>query len=602
MDAEVLSRPLGRIAFVSPPGASAFMEEVLAAVSSAVSPVAAPLGVEVISHHGYLSDVADDRTVCVVVPHEYFAVAPPEDHSVYGRTLSFGVEHPGTATFEASSRCAARLGGRFEIGEESVAELSRRGVAAEHFPLGYVPAWDHWQQGAGARTVDVAYLGTADERRLAILAGNAAALAQVRTELLIPPHEPMTAARPDFLTGEDKWRLLARSKILLNLHREGKTAFEWVRGLEAMANGCVVVSEPSTDLGPLRPGVHLLLAEPSQIGAVIRSALAQPDLIDSLARNAYDLCRTHLSMQTQAERLVAAARRVHQEQPLQTLVRPVAARPARIGSEREKPLAVWIPTTSHFPPEGAAADPWLVAQLRELESLRTRYATKNVQRATPPRGQRSPVDVICVQRPGDGPWRMTANSIRGLGSDAALHLGWPGRGPVADLTGAATIVTTDLLIGRGATRNALLRETEGEYVAVIDAGDRFLGDALQAMFSAISEDPALDVVYCMAAHGARELTNVLVPEVRRLDRTPYLTRGFLVRRRVLEKIGGFVEDPYLDEFVDHCFWLEVAQRDLSVRLLRRIGLDLWSREHHRSLAVEDEGSVMQHLRDRAAPA
>jgi hypothetical protein len=596
VEAETLGRRRLRLAFVSAPGASAFMEEILAAVASAVLAVAERLQVQVVNHHGYLSDVADDDTVSVVVPHEYFAVAAPEDPAVYARTISFGVEHPGTSTFEASARYSARLGDRFEISEESVARLSSRGLTVGHFPLGYVPAWDHWQGQDTPRTVDVAYLGTADERRLAILAANAPDLAGMRTELLIPPHEPMTAARPDFLTGDEKWRLLSRSKILLNLHREGKTAFEWVRGLEAMANGCLIVTEPSTDLGPLQPGVHLLVAEPSQIGVVLRSALAQPDLIASLAGNAYELCRKQLSMRSQAERLVAVASRLHQQHPLQVRVPPRQAGPVVPGREQEKPLALWIPTTRDFPPDVGAADPWLAEQLRELEELRSRHATSQVQRAQGPAEGSATVDVICVQRPGDGPWRMTADSLSGLGPEVAFHLMRPGRIHTVEGAGPTTITGTDLPIGRGRARNALLQSTDADLVAILDAGDRFLADSLQAMASELAENPDLDVVYCMATHGSRALANVLVPELRRLQRTPYLTRGFVVRRSFLEKVGGFVEDPYLDDLVDHCFWMEVARRDVPVRLLRRIGVQLWPQQEQRSLAVEDPGGVLRRLR------
>jgi hypothetical protein len=589
-----------RLAFVSAPGASAFMEEILSAVASAVRAVAGRLGVEVVSHHGYLSDVADDRTISVVVPHEYFAVAPAEDPAVYLRTISFGVEHPGTNTFDVSAQHAARLGERFEIGQESVGALSRRGLTAEHFPLGYVSDWDHWQGRDVPRAVDVTYLGTADERRLAILAANASDLAAVRTELLLPPHEPMTADRPDFVTSRDKWGLLSRSKILLNLHREGKTAFEWVRGLEAMANGCLVVTEPSTDLGPLEPGVHLLVAEPPQLGAVIRSALAQPDLIASLAQNAYDLVRTQLSMHSQAERLVASAKRLHRQHPLPTAVRRLPARAAVGGPDEEKALAVWIPTTREFPPDAAPADPWLARQLRELEELRSRHAVTDLRRGCAAGPGPLTVDVVCVQRPGDGPWRTTADSVSRMGREVALHLACTGRTLPEEGTGLATVLTTDLPIGRGAARNALVGSTSAAYVAIVDAGDRFLGDSLRAMVSELAANPDLDVVYCMATHGAGALANVLVPEPRRLRRTPYLTRGFLVRRSLLQEIGGFVQEPHLDDFVDHCFWTEMAHRQASVRLLRRIGLQLWPHQEQRSLGVEDGAGVMQRLRAREA--
>src|SRR4051794_9161059 len=99
------------------------MAEILEGVASAVSAASGPSGPEVISHHGYLTDVADHRTVSVVVPHEYFAVAPAEHPAVHARTISFGVEHPGTGTFEASVQHSTRLGHRFEISQESIGEL-----------------------------------------------------------------------------------------------------------------------------------------------------------------------------------------------------------------------------------------------------------------------------------------------------------------------------------------------------------------------------------------------------------------------------------------------------------------------------------------------
>jgi hypothetical protein len=580
------------------------MEEILGGVAAAVSAVADERVDEVVCHHGYLSGVVDDRTVAVVVPHEYFAVAPPEPEAVYARTLSFGVEHPGTDTFEASVRHSSRLGGRFEISQESVGELSGRGITAEHFPLGYVPTWDHWHGRGAARPVDVVYLGTADERRLAVLAANATDLAAVRTELLLPPHEPMTEARPDFMTADDKWQLLSRSKILLNLHREGKNAFEWVRGLEAMANGCLVVTEPSTDLGPLEPGVHLLVAAPSQVGAVIRSALARPDLIASLAQNAYDLLRTKLSMRSQVERLVAAAQRLHQLRPLTAPVRPLAVRPSAVGSGSEKPLAVWIPTTREFPQDVPPADPWLADQLLELEQLRARHVSRDVQHGRNRGAGTAAADVICVQLPGDGPWRLTAGSVGTLGARANFHLVSPGRALDVDVdvdgVDVSTVTTMDLAIGRGSARNALVESTGAEYVAIVDAGDCFLGDSLRAMVSELEAYDHLDVVYCMATSGPRALANVLVPELRRLERTPYLTRGFVVRRSFLEKIEGFVEDPYLGDLVDHCFWTDVAHRNASVRLMRRIGLQLWPQQEQRSLAVEDRAGVIRHLRTRNA--
>ena len=80
------------VAFVSAPGSSVFMQELLTGVADAVAALGAA-GVTVVSHHGLVSDVVDHSTVAVVVPHEYVAVAPAEPEAVLARTVAFGVEH-----------------------------------------------------------------------------------------------------------------------------------------------------------------------------------------------------------------------------------------------------------------------------------------------------------------------------------------------------------------------------------------------------------------------------------------------------------------------------------------------------------------------------
>ena len=319
-----------RVAFVSAPGSSVFMVELLAAVAEAVTRLGR-VGLEAITHQGLVSEVADARTVSVVVPHEYYVLAPPEPESLRARTVAFGVEHPGTEEFETSVRYAAGLAGRFEISVDSIEELARRGIDAVHFPLGLVPAWDCRQEGRD-RDVDVAYLGTADERRIGILARAARDLAGLRTELVLAPHEQMTAARPDFLAGRDKWALLARSKVLVNLHRGTKTALEWVRVLEAITNGCAVVTEPSDDLGPLRADEHLLVAEPDDVGRVAAALARDEPRRAALAEAAHELCRTELDMGAPAALLVDACLRAAAATPAPVHVTPPSRRRARAPS------------------------------------------------------------------------------------------------------------------------------------------------------------------------------------------------------------------------------------------------------------------------------
>ncbi len=519
-----------RVAFVSAPGSSVFMVELLAAVAGAVAGLGR-VGVEAMTHRGLVSEIVDARTVAVVVPHEYYVLAPPEPGSLRARTVAFGVEHPGTDEFETSVRYAAELAGRFEISVDSIEELARRGIDAVHFPLGLVPAWD-LRQEARDRDVDVAYLGTADERRTGILARAARDLAGLRTELMLAPHEQMTAARPDFLAGRDKWALLARTKVLLNLHRGTKTALEWVRVLEAITNGCAVVTEPSDDLGPLRPDEHLLVAEPEDVGRVAAALARDEPRRASLAEAAHELCRTELDMVVPAARLVDACLEVAAAAPA-----PLHVTPPRVV-EPAQHLAAWLPAAGG----GAWAPPGL------------RPAPMAAREPSPTSDDR--LAVLCTKLAGDGRVAITEASVESELPDIPVHVRRGGSSA-----------------HRGAARNRLVERTDEPFLGVLDGGDALIGDALERMADLLRRDPGLDAVLCPATYGDT-LVNVLLPDERRLRERVYLTRGYVVRRSTLQALGGFTEDPELADLVDHHFWLSLTVGGGRTAMLRRIGLAL----------------------------
>ena len=99
----------------------------------------------------------------------------------------------------------------------------------------------------GARDVDVLFLGGDTPRRRQLLATLAPLLQDRRADLrLFRFTAPVRTGAPGLVFGAEKYRLLASAKVLLNIHRDDRRPgyFEWARMVEAMANGCVVVTEP----------------------------------------------------------------------------------------------------------------------------------------------------------------------------------------------------------------------------------------------------------------------------------------------------------------------------------------------------------------------
>ncbi len=242
----------------------------------------------------------DGRVHLVVAPHEYFPLHPlagtAELRDAAASAVCVNVEQPGTPWFETAVEWA-RLGPCcLDINPVGTAALRARGVDAHRLQLGYVPDRDRWHGADGERDIDIAYLGDDTARRSDALGARANVLATRRCELrFFRSNRPVRPGRAGFLAVEQRTALLSRTRVLLNIHRGDAAYFEWVRLLDAMANGCVVVSEPSTDLAPLVPGVHLLEAPAAAVVSAADALLTDEPRRRRMAAAAHALLLDELS-------------------------------------------------------------------------------------------------------------------------------------------------------------------------------------------------------------------------------------------------------------------------------------------------------------------
>ena len=206
-----------------------------------------------------------DGTAYLFVPHEYMPLTMPAAHPSPGqlkRSVVLCTEQPGSDWFEESAAVAQRAGAVVDINAQGAAELRRRRRPTRLLQLGWTSAWDRWGgDDSRERPVDVTFLGGYTERRGAALAACGAALSNRRAYLNISDTiAPHTAESRLFLAGDAKWERLASSKVLLNIHRSPLAYMEWQRVVEAICNGCVVLTEHSLGAAPLVPGEHFVSA------------------------------------------------------------------------------------------------------------------------------------------------------------------------------------------------------------------------------------------------------------------------------------------------------------------------------------------------------
>ncbi len=237
---------------------------------------------------------ADGSVNLVVAPHEFYVLRNDDDAAVRAAahcSIPICTEQPGTPWFKLTVGLCDGSPLVVDINEIGAVALREEGFDVHRLRLGATPAMVHEDAGR-SRDVEVLFLGGATLRRDRVLAGLAPVLwerdAEIRTFRF---SRPVTGDEPGLVFGDDKYELLAHSTMLVNIHRgdaeggDGDAAceyFEWARMVEAMANGCLVVSEPSTGHEPLVAGEHFVECAVEDLADTVVSLLADSERRDRI--------------------------------------------------------------------------------------------------------------------------------------------------------------------------------------------------------------------------------------------------------------------------------------------------------------------------------
>ena len=554
--------------FVSTRRGSQFMTELLSAISAATAAEGHIVGLvfdEFPTH--------EDDCVYVVIPHEFHAWGNPPgfpDAQQRARTIALCTENPGTEWFEATYELLPHFAAAVSINRSSAAELRRRGIRCEHLQLGYSPQWDRWLRDENVqRDIDVLYLGAADPRRDPLLGGFGRDLWARRCQFLIPPLEPRTGPRPDFLTGTEKYDRLRSAKILLNLHRTTSSALEWMRFLEAICNGCVVVSEPCLDGDPLVAGDHFVSVTVDRMTRAIDELLDDPEQLRLMQARAYDFVRKEMPMKPAAQRLAE-------------LAADLPRKPRIVASDLAAPHEVQ-PTPAAGPPAANLSIPSADTHgrrrlLRGVSNRipRGRRSGVQVPEQTPAFARAKPrVSVVCVaahehEREAIGALASVAASLYGDLEVLILHDRASGRSESA-LRGflkerprlPAVLLYEPAPRGLGHSRNTLAGRARGEYLFTLDAAGGVYPSTLQRLVAALDADPQALFSYPMVAvlDGDQpvELLSSLPWEPERLRCGNWIDAMALIRSAGLRELGGYSTDPRLAGWEDFDLWCRCAE-------------------------------------------
>ncbi len=525
------------------------------------------------------------RAYVLLAPHEHLIQWGHSGVPVQplARTICICTEQAGTSWFEGATRIAAKSGAVFDINVRGAKLQRERGISAEHLPLGYTEAWE--RPASQSRELDLLFLGGATERRVRMLAEYGSMLARFRSQLLMADTQlPQVDALPGLVARDEKLGLLARTRVVINLHRGWEPYFEWMRVLEAIHCGAVVVSELSRDYEPLVPGEHLLFAHPASIHHVAERLLTDEDERRRIAASALDFIKERMPLRRSAEKLAAAAEEVAdrplptgwsatrriRSRPFETPLREILAPPG--GTDNGVMAGIMALKKARLEAmnlrrrlDGLAAERHREGPLPEVETVKSSPAHAE----TAPR-----VTVICAlynhaghiagaldsvkdQRFGD--WELVVCDDGSTDGSGKVVEDWIEANPER----AALLVRHPVNRGLPAARNTAVERARGEYVLVLDADNELYPNCLERLTEALDNDPKAAFAYGILEqfdrNGPVGLSGYFGWEPERLVEENYIDALALIRRETLQQLGGYIEDRRIYGWEDYDLWCRVAE-------------------------------------------
>lgn len=531
-----------------------------------------------------------DELVYVFVPHELLPLLMPDAHPSepqLRRSVTVCTEQPGTSWFDESARISQRAAATIDINRLGVTALKKLGVDAKFLQLGYTPRWDHAHgMHDSQRPVELTFLAGVTPRRLNALARCARHLAGRRTELHLPEARvPHQAGSEFFLSGERKWDLLSRSKLLMNVHRSELGYFEWQRAIEAMINGCVLLSEHSLGFDPLVPGEHFVSVSFDSLDVALEGLIDDEDRLRRMRASAFEFLHDELPLSGSIEVLAEAVAEV--------ATRPLTSNSGRVRDAVPRPKPPQIPLAEYERLAQGGSDLEILRMATKqllLDQRETRRMLRDLRLAVsgePVAEDR--VDELGLKR-DEAPRVSVVITVYNYAQVVASAIDSVA---VSDFTDYELVIVDDASTdGSGdAIRGALARApwvrcklvtraqneglararnlgaeiAEGELVFVLDADNTIYPHALGRLVEALDDRPdakfAYGIIEQFGAEGASSLMSYLGWDARRLRYGNFVDAMAMIRRSVLLDVGGYVTDPRLYGWEDFALWCTFADRE-----------------------------------------
>jgi hypothetical protein len=234
-----------------------------------------------------INDFAKNRTNIVL---GYHLLGTPDIPGLF-RYIPYQLEQLSASENLFSDKIRSLLEGAAEIwdySQENIEFLANQGISARHLPVGYHPSLEMISKGV-LKDIDILFFGSMADRRKNVLDTLSESGANVKTLFGV--------------YGKDRDALIARARIVINIHYYSSKIFEAIRTSYLFNNACCVVSE-SSEQYPY-PNVAAALVDYDSLASKCMEILATPGATNMLGQQNYEEFRTHYIMKDMVRPLVS---------------------------------------------------------------------------------------------------------------------------------------------------------------------------------------------------------------------------------------------------------------------------------------------------------
>ena len=544
---------------------------------------------------------ADGSINLVVAPHEFF-----ELHTAHRKDLQraaaasvcINTEQPGTSWFRLAVDACRRGLLTLDISDQGAAALRGAGLAVERLRLGGVPSM-HVPSKDVERPIDVLFMGGLDDRRGAALAELAPHLWRLHADIrVVGVDRPIDWVTPQAVFGADKYRLLSSAKLLLNIHRDRPAGteyapyFEWARAVEAMAQGCIVVTEPSEGCEPLVAGKHFVEAGTADMDSAIHDLLNDEARRAEIADAARQVIFGDLALVNSLGPLLDR---------IEATVLPVVAAHATSAAihkgtwqlgHTQGPHPVRLGAFRPFLPTLVTAKRLAMAEnaaLQRLDAAACELAHGSRQHIvtteTPAFANASPEVSVVVSLYNYADVVGDTLSSIAASEDVAFellvvedHATDHSRAVVQCFidehpTVPMALIAKDANDGLAAARNTGFEHARAPLVMVMDADNTIYPTCLRKLADALGEHPDVDAAYAILEDfgDQRNIRSALAWDVDRLCRANYIDAQAMLRKSAWQRLGGYrADDDLVYGWEDWDLWLRLAAGGGQAMLITEI--------------------------------